>query len=102
MFSTERRKSIPWHGISPTCLIIMWLQRVTEGLLVSRGARSTRIAIEVEHSSTLAMMRDENKIVMAGRHVAGKPKIDVYTAAGYPIVTLTVRPARNSRSPSHR
>lgn len=41
------------------------------------------------------MIRDENKIVLAGRHISGKPKIDVYTAAGYPIVSLTVRTATN-------
>lgn len=39
----------------------------------------------------LALIRDENKIVLAGRHTSGKPKINVFTAAGYPIVTLTVR-----------
>ncbi|KAG7548910.1 hypothetical protein FFLO_03202 [Filobasidium floriforme] len=41
------------------------------------------------YGGPIALIRDENKIVLAGRHISGKPKINVFTAAGYPIVTLT-------------
>ena len=45
----------------------------------------------VDESLLPALIRDENKMVLAGRHVSGKPKINVYTAAGQPIAILMVR-----------
>jgi len=43
-----------------------------------------------------ALIRDENKMILAGRHVSGKPKINIYTAAGQPIAILTVRGRRRA------
>jgi hypothetical protein len=38
----------------------------------------------------LALIRDEDKVALIGKHSAGKPKILVHTAAGYHLATLSV------------
>lgn len=39
---------------------------------------------------TTALLRDERKVLLAGRHTPGKPKIHVYTSSGEPITMLNV------------
>jgi hypothetical protein len=40
---------------------------------------------------TAALMRDERKVVLLGKHAPGKPKIQVFTASGRLIASLNVR-----------
>jgi hypothetical protein len=37
-----------------------------------------------------ALMRDERKVMLLGKHSAGKPKIQIYSSSGIPLSTITV------------
>jgi WD40 repeat protein len=41
-----------------------------------------------KNGGPIALMRDERKVMLLGRHSAGKPKISIYTSSGLPITTL--------------
>jgi hypothetical protein len=38
-----------------------------------------------------AMMRDERKVMLLGKHTPGKPRIHVYSSSGLAITSFTVR-----------
>lgn len=41
-------------------------------------------------ADSIAMIRDERKVMLLGKHKAGKPKIHIYTAAGALLSSLNV------------
>lgn len=52
--------------------------------------RAYRCVVNMLVSLHIALMRDERKVLELSQHQAGKPKIQVYTAAGRLIATLSV------------
>ncbi|ODN84868.1 hypothetical protein L202_00723 [Cryptococcus amylolentus CBS 6039] len=50
---------------------------------------SDYIVATAKNGGPVAMIRDERKIMLLGRHAAGKPKIYVYTSSGILLSTLT-------------
>lgn len=49
--------------------------------------------IHPEINSRVALLRDESKMLVLGRHSAGRPKIAIYSSSGIHLASLTVRPA---------
>ncbi|RXK39934.1 vacuolar protein sorting-associated protein [Tremella mesenterica] len=42
-----------------------------------------------KNGGPIAMMRDERKVMLLGKHTPGRPKIYIYTSSGLPITTIT-------------
>lgn len=55
------------------------------------GFTPRRLEVVQRFSSLLAaLIRDERKVMLLGKHSTGKPKIHVHTSSGLPITSFTV------------
>jgi hypothetical protein len=51
---------------------------------------SSRVLWSWSGTDLIAMIRDERKVMLLGKHKAGKPRIHIYTAAGALLSSLNV------------
>ena len=51
---------------------------------------SDYIVATARRGGPIAILRDERKVMLLGKHAPGKPKIHVYTSSGIPIASFMV------------
>lgn len=78
------------HG-GPIGASMRWVRTRDDALWIAGSLQSTKIwSRRAELTRLVALMRDERKIMLLGKHSSGKPKIQVYTSSGIPIATCAV------------